>query len=1607
MMWTDYIPKIKIGGKVINFICLLVLLCIAQVAEATHIVGGDITYKCLGNNIYEIDLLVRRDCENGDPDATFDNPASVAIYSKSGQLMVNLAMEGQLFIPFVTDDTLTNDIFDACGFVGSPVCVHETRYVGEVELPYLEEGYVLVYQRCCRNVSLDNVVAPLETGSSYHIELTADGQNLCNNAAAFQQWPDIYICSDEELLFDHSAIDLDGDSLVYKLCTPSTGATFDDPRPQPAFPPPYDDIVWQTGYDDNNMLGSGNPLTLDSQTGLLTARPGIVGQFLVGICVEEYRNGVKISETRRDFEYNTRVCLDPIIADFSTVGNDCTSLTVDLERSPDNNGASFLWEVNDLDGNLLFTSIDPNPTFTFPAEGFYEVILTESSDLTDCEVIKVDTIPAFLSGIIADFDFSLAECSEADGQFLMVNLSDNGSNDPSTGSPIVEWSWTVSYNDVVDEYDGQEVIVALPFNVTDVMIVLEVTSDGGCMGLIERTVSIDNLLPVVDFDFTLDSCNEDTYFINLTDQSAILNTGVSPVAWSWTIINNGVETNIDPSGPSITIEVMLGELSVESTVFFDNGCLISHVNNDILSELIPALNVTASSGLCDEGGYAIHLQGELTGGSIGADLENILWTITTPNGVIMLEGVEVVFDATMSTGFTISAVAVLDNGCQINTEEINNVEILVPSTTVLAEIIECANNNIVLSLSNQFTNFNGFDPVAYSWTVTQDGVVQIFDTETADYEVLGMGNIEIITVVSITENCTITDTLVYDPAGQMPILAYQLMVVNCPSPNSFELQLIDQDQIPSDFVITNQEWITDINGAITTYNTAPFNFSVTIIDQLIIEHNVSFENGCMLSIRDTIDIENLIPDASYDYTIVECEDENGNLVVSFTNTTELFGTTVDEVNWLYIIDGVSTTSSADPLVITVAEGTTIIITQMVAFANGCTTSGISTVLVERPSIEFFADNILACEVDSVFLVSNPNPDWTYSWTPDEGLVFIDGDMSNPYVIVDGNVSYMVTVSFGDCSVTDTVNIVTSLDEEILLLQTDMDCNDGAVVEVQNAYGFVEYAWSTNPDFDPILFMGDAVDIPPFVGNAIDYFVTVVDPTGCVSGTGMITVVNNELNLDFISPITICVGDTITYTVNSGNPLQELELMWNNDPHIIAGQNTTMPTIISLPGDSGFTLSGTVTNQFGCDSLIMVEFLAGQTIPLTFTTELEMCGELTVCFEHTSTFDGNIFWDFGDETVLSDTSSLQEVCYTYPTIGEYTVVLSSPDSLCAGTSATMLVSLRAEPIITIESDSVPYCSGETVMLSAISNNIDYIPEWLDSEMNPIGAGSDITVTPMGIDSFFVLLSDGAFCTDTAVITTLPFEFMLDLIVPGDVICSGEETMLELFANMDDELTYVWGPADCIVSGENTNMPVVLADVSKDIFVTVTNVDLDCVAEMTFPILVSQIEVEITADADFIILTEDIELSIVDPNDDWTYEWSTGETGTSIIVSPEETTTYTVTATDEFGCMATATFDLEVRSPDCDQFDVFLPTAFSPNGDGVNDVLFVRSNFVKSMRLVIYNRWGERMFYSDIQEKGWDGTHQGSELPPDAYGYVLDVVCVDDQTFSSKGNVSIIK
>lgn len=128
---------------------------------------------------------------------------------------------------------------------------------------------------------------------------------------------------------------------------------------------------------------------------------------------------------------------------------------------------------------------------------------------------------------------------------------------------------------------------------------------------------------------------------------------------------------------------------------------------------------------------------------------------------------------------------------------------------------------------------------------------------------------------------------------------------------------------------------------------------------------------------------------------------------------------------------------------------------------------------------------------------------------------------------------------------------------------------------------------------------------------------------------------------------------------------------------------------------------------------------------------------------------------------------------------------------------------------------------------------------------------------------------------------------------------------------------------------------------------------------------------------------------------------------ITVTPKNDFSLKVTVFDRFNCPHVFQINLKVLFPDCDSSTVFIPNAFSPNKDGHNDVLFVRGQNISKIHLLIYNRWGEKVFETNQIAIGWDGTYKSNDLSPDVFAYYLEVLCIGGKKYSKKGNISLLK
>lgn len=126
-----------------------------------------------------------------------------------------------------------------------------------------------------------------------------------------------------------------------------------------------------------------------------------------------------------------------------------------------------------------------------------------------------------------------------------------------------------------------------------------------------------------------------------------------------------------------------------------------------------------------------------------------------------------------------------------------------------------------------------------------------------------------------------------------------------------------------------------------------------------------------------------------------------------------------------------------------------------------------------------------------------------------------------------------------------------------------------------------------------------------------------------------------------------------------------------------------------------------------------------------------------------------------------------------------------------------------------------------------------------------------------------------------------------------------------------------------------------------------------------------------------------------------------------ITLEEDGSFSITIWDKYDCPHKILFNIKIRKTPCDQNTVFVPNAFSPNGDLKNDVLYVHANNLSKINFVIYNRWGEKVFESFDVYSGWDGTYQGRELSPDVFAYYLEADCLGGEKIFKKGNISLLK
>ncbi len=708
------------------------------------------------------------------------------------------------------------------------------------------------------------------------------------------------------------------------------------------------------------------------------------------------------------------------------------------------------------------------------------------------------------------------------------------------------------------------------------------------------------------------------------------------------------------------------------------------------------------------------------------------------------------------------------------------------------------------------------------------------------------------------------------------------------------------------------------------------------------------------------------------------------IVAANPNVTATNGKVCEGQSTLLSASGASTYSWAPNINLNTNTGNSVIATSTSSqtytiigtSAEGCTGVAYSVLTVDAtPVVSFNGLNLNYCFNNApVTLTGNPSGG-IFNGTGMNGNLFFPqtAGVGGPYTI-----TYSYTNNNG-CSATDT-QLVTVFANPIVSVSNASACLGTQTTLIAN--GASTYIWL--PAVGLNITTGNTVQATVFTPTT--YTVTGVSNNGCsAQAYSNITVnPNPQLNINNSSP-EVCQGANVNLFVTGANTYE-----WSPATglsSITASQNT-----VSVLTSTTYTIIG--MNTFGCKDTLIIPITVNAVPSVIAGPDTAICFGQSV--QLTAAATSSIVW--------SPSTSLDNATSNNPTASPaqtttYTVTTTGANG-CTATDQ-VVVQIVSYPSVTINGGGI-VCLGNSVNLSADGGtNYTWVPE---TYLNT-GTGESVISTPQEDITYYVTAQNATGCVSTDSVKIKVKKPITVHTQPGANICEGSSYQLAAYGT---GITYIWTPA---LGLDNPYSPFPTATPTHTTTYTVTTSDGVCfTASATAVVEVNPLPV-ITTDAQVIVVAgSETQLQANSNLPNASFEWTPAiglscVTCSNPLANPTHPTTYTVTVTDSLGCRADAEVRLDFL---CSEDGIYVPNAFTPNGDGKNDVFKIRGNGVNYITVFrVYSRWGELMFETSDISQGWDGTFKGEPQFPAVYVYYIEGVCSNNQKIVKQGNVTLIR
>ena len=622
------------------------------------------------------------------------------------------------------------------------------------------------------------------------------------------------------------------------------------------------------------------------------------------------------------------------------------------------------------------------------------------------------------------------------------------------------------------------------------------------------------------------------------------------------------------------------------------------------------------------------------------------------------------------------------------------------------------------------------------------------------------------------------------------------------------------------------------------------------------------------------------------------------------------------------------------------------------------------------------------------------PNITFSWTPTEGQITTD---TLPFLFVQptDSIVYQRITTNGGCrdTVDAAVNIIKP-PQMVVLPEVSTICPDSFVVLTATAPGIEDLTW------EPAATLSCDDCLTPTATPLTTTTYTLSGAyKGCEVAKSVQVVVNPAPLYQFPEVTNGCSGESIT--LNAVADPSVTSYGWSSVPPSVIPSIAQPNVLFSASGIQSITYFLEAYNGCHLQDNFTVQ-VTGASLMVSLPDTI--CPEaIKQIFASASVGGGDYAWSNGATTQAISTMPTETTSYS---------VMYQLNGCVFQDSVTITVEGQIPQILFPE--DIALCPGDTITLNSVET-----PGATYAWTSDMGGFSETEAIPapqvlFETTVYTVIATSPDGCSVTKTLPVTVFDATLN--VSQDLTtCAGEPFSLQAVGSATG--TYLWMPGDIHAP---SFMDTLLTAQVQDYFLEYTygTTGNECYLFDTVTVeVLGNFNIKIVAEPDSIIDLGDAVMldAVIQPSQNETgfvFNWlennlkPVGDTRalTTTPITKDSMITYTVTVVSPNGCTQLASITLPIRQP-----KVNYPNAFTPNGDGKNDVfaLAVLVGNVTVESLEIYNRWGQKVYESADQQAQWDGRANGEEAASDVYVYKIRWRKGDGSLTIKSGEVTLLR